>query len=443
MSNSVAVQQKRFIQLAPSNNSSSGYGPIGSQPIIRFSVADTQALALLKDARLNATITVTKDGTAVGVGDDINIDPVLGMCAVMDQVIVSSRRFGTQIEQVVNLGRLESAYYRSRYSPKMMGSHAYHESKAVGLGRYNRWAGTTVSSSQTTDLRAVASRKSIVNAADGAGGLIGKEISLPFHVGMFLTDSPTDLSAVGGLELAIYLQKPEAMFFGTEAVGKVMNYTLKDVSLTVPLIYKSADMVAQTPPESVIEFLNWTSMYAVLDSTQSSIAQRLYLTGLVAGIHNSLPTAQLNSYTANQFGLKSIGPQRLTFLRDGQRAPLEKTIIVQDDRVATRSVEDQATTYPEILREYLSAWGPVRELKYSQVIPELVKGIADRSGVVGIGCNYSPEASGVNVSGVLSIDVQSKLQSTLDVTQIEPYALFSFYLSRQAFIATPAGLKAL
>jgi hypothetical protein len=434
MSNSIAVQQKRFIQLAPSNNSSSGYGPIGSQPIIRFSVADTQALALLKDARLNATITVTKDGGAVGVGDDINIDPVLGMCAVMDQVIVSSRRFGTQIEQVVNLGRLESAYYRSRYSPKMMASHAYHESKAVGLGRYNRWSGTTVASSQTTDLRAVASRKSIVS---------GQEISLPFHVGMFLTDSPTDLSAVGGLEMAVYLQKPEAMFFGADAVGKVMNYTLTNVSLTVPLIYKSADMIAQTPPESVIEFLNWTSMYAVLDSTQSSIAQRLYLTGLVAGIHNSLPTAQLNSYSANQFGLKSIGPQRLTFLRDGQRAPLEKTIIVQDDRVAARSVEDQATTYPEILREYLSAWGPVRELKYSQVIPELVKGIADRSGVVGIGCNYSPEASGVNVSGVLSIDVQSKLQKTGAVTEIEPYALFSFYLSRQAFVASPAGLKAL
>tara|TARA_R110001606_G_scaffold173081_1_gene319321 strand:+ start:33 stop:1334 length:1302 start_codon:yes stop_codon:yes gene_type:complete len=433
MSNSIAVQQKRFIQLAPSNNSSSGYGPIGSQPIIRFSVADTQALALLKDARLNATITVTKDGgTGVALTDDINIDPVLGMCSVMDQVIVSSRRFGTQIEQVVNLGRLESAYYRSRYSPKMMASHAYHETKAVGLGRYNRWAGTTVASSQTTDIRAVASRKSITSS---------QEISLPFHVGMFLTDSPTDLSAVGGLELAVYLQKPEAMFFGTDAAS--MNYTLTNVSLTVPLLYKSAEMIAQTPPESVIEFLNWTSMYSVLDSTQSSIAQRLYLTGLVAGIHNSLPTKQLNSYSANQFGLKSIGVERLTFLRDGQRAPLEKTMIVQDDRVTTRSVEDQSTTYPEVLREYLSAWGPVRELKYSQVIPELVKGIADRSGVVGIGCNFSPEASGVNISGVLSIDVQSRLQDSADSSLIQPYALFSFYLSRQAFVASPAGLKAL
>ena len=432
MSNSIAVQQKRFIQLTPSNNSSTGYGPIGSQPIIRFSVADTQALALLKDARLNATITVTANSAAVGLDKDINIDPVLGMCAVMDQVIVSSRRFGTQIEQVVNLGRLESAYYRSRYSPKMMASHAYHETKAVGLGRYNRWAGTTVASSQVTDLRAVASRKSIAKP---------QEISLPFHVGMFLTDSPTDLSAVGGLELAVYLQKPEAMFFGADAAS--MNYTLTNVSLTVPLLYKSSDMIAQTPPESVIEFLNWTSMYSVLDSTQSSIAQRLYLTGLVAGIHNSLPTAQLNSYSANQFGLKSIGVERLTFLRDGQRAPLEKTMIVQDDRNTNRSVEDQSTTYPEVLREYLSAWGPVRELKYSQVIPELVKGIADRSGVVGIGCNFSPEASGVNVSGVLSIDVQSRLQDSTDVSLIQPYALFSFYLSRQAFVASPAGLKSL
>ena len=119
--NSVSVQTKRFVRLAPSNNSDT-FGPNASQPIIRFSVADTQALALLKDARLNAKVTVTKNGagTSVAIGDDINVDAVMGHCSVMDQVIISSRRFGTQLEQVVNLGRLESSYYRSKFSPKGM-----------------------------------------------------------------------------------------------------------------------------------------------------------------------------------------------------------------------------------------------------------------------------------------------------------------------------------
>lgn len=437
MSNSVAVQQKRFIRLAPSNNSSTGYGPVASQPIIRFSVADTQALALLKDARLNATITYTKTGGGpVGIGDDVNIDAVMGSCAIMDQVIVSSRRFGTQLEQVVNLGRLESSYYRSKYSPKGMACQQYNYSGAVGLGRMNRWdAGGRTSGTTTTDGRSRAIRRSIL------GG--GHQISLPFHVGMFLTDTPLDLSVSGGLELAIYLQKPEAMFFGSDGGISGVGYTLTDVSLTVPLLYKSAAMIAQTPPEQVIEFLNWTSLYSVLDSTQSSIAYRLHLAGLVAQINNMLPTKQINSNTANQFALKSVGVERLTFLRDGQRNPLEKTTIVADDRTA--SITDKTTTYAEVLTEYLSAWGPVKDMRYSQVIPENVKGIINRSGVSGIGCNYSPDSAGINVSGVLSVDLLSKLQdvSTPAVGGIEPYAFYSFFLSRQGYLATPDGLKAL
>ena len=384
MSNSVAVQQKRFIRLAPSNNSSTGYGPVASQPIIRFSVADTQALALLKDARLNATITVKKGAAAVAITDDINIDAVLGSCAIMDQVIISSRRFGTQIEQVVNLGRLESSYYRSKYSPKGMACNIYNSSGAVGLGRMNRWdAGGKTTGATVSDGRSRAIRRSIL-----AGG---HQISLPFHAGIFLTDTPLDLSVSGGLELAVYLQKPEAMFFGSDVDIANVSYTLTDVSLTVPLLYKSADMIAQTPPEQVIEFLNWTSLYSVLDSTQSSIAYRLYLAGLVAQINNMLPTKEINNNSSNQFALKSVGVERLTFLRDGQRNPLEKTTIVQDDRTA--SITNKTTTYPEVLSEYLSAWGSMRDMKNSQVIP--------------------------------------------------PYAFYSFFLSRQGFLASPSGLKAL
>ena len=427
MSNSIATQQKRFIRLAPSNNSSSGYGPVGSQPIIRFSVADTQAFAMLKDARLNATITTSRAGGNVAIGQDINIDAVLGMCGVMDQVIVSSRRFGTQLEQVVNLGRLESSYYRSKYSPKGMSTGVYNSSGAVGLGRMNRYdAGGMTSTTTIADGRSRAVRRSLTSA---------KQVSLPFHIGMFLTDTPLDLSVAGGLEIAVYLQKPEAFFFGTDGEIANTSYTLTDVSLTIPLLYKSADQIAQTPPEQVIEFLNWTSLYSVLDSTQSSIAYRLYLSGLVSVINNMLPTAQINSNTANQFALKSVGTERLTFLRDGQRNPLEKTTIVQDDR--SLAIENKSTTYPEVLTEYLSAWGPVRDMKYSQVIPENVKGIIDRSGVFGLGANYSPDSAGINVSGVISIDMLSK---TGDPT---PYALYSFFLSRQGFLASPEGLKAL
>ena len=435
MSNSIAVQEKRFVRLIPSNNSTSGFSPSGAQPIVRFSIADTQALAMMKDARLNFKITCTKTGgAAVAFTDDINIDPVLGFCSVMDQVIVSSRRHGTQLEQVVNLGRLESSYYRSRYSPKMMSSCQYHGGRAVGLGRMNRWDGTTAASTTAADFKSLAMRKSITGT---------KEVSVPFHIGMFLTDEPIDLSAVGGLEIAVYLQKAEAMFFGTFGQMSDVSYSITDVSLTIPFLYKSMEMIQQTPPESVVEFLNWTSLYSVLDSSVSSVAHRLSLSGLVSAIHNALPTAQINNTGYNQFGLKSVAPERLTFQRDGLRSPLEKTMIVEDKR--SSASKDKSTTYPEILTEYLSAFGPPKDLKYSQVIPELVKGVINRSGVQGIGCNYSPNSAGINVSGVLSMDLQSKLEDETggNPAQIEPYALYSFYLSRQAYATSPQGIKAL
>ena len=434
MSNSIAVQEKRFVRLIPSNNSSTGFSPSGAQPIIRFSVADSQALANMKDARLNFKITCTKTGGApVALTDNINIDPVMGFCSVLDQVIVSSRRHGTQLEQVLNLGRLESSYYRSKYSPKMMSSCQYHGGRAVGLGRMNRWDGSFTSGSTVTDLKSIAMRKSIIGQ---------KEVSIPFHIGMFLTDEPMDLSAVGGLEIAVYLQKSEAMFFGTAVDGDT-TYSLTDVSLTLPLLFKSAEMIQSTPSESIVEFLNWTSLYSVLDSSLSSVAHRVSLSGLVSAIHNSLPTAQINNTAYNQFGLKSVAPERLTFQRDGMRAPLEKTMVVEDKR--SSKTEDKSSTYPEILTEYLSAWGAPKDLRHSQVIPELVKGVANRSGVFGMGCNYSPDSAGINVSGVLSMDLQSKLEDETggDPTQIEPYALYSFYLSRQAFATSPQGIRAL
>lgn len=436
MSNSVAVQQKRFIRLTPSNNSTS-FGPKGAQPIIRFSIADTQALALLKDARLNFTFNPDSDGAGAkpAQADDFNVDDSVGLCSIMDQVIISSRRFGNTLEQVVNLGRLESAYYRSKMSPKMEASNMYNLSGAVGRGRYNRFSGSFTSSTTEADTRNIMERKASLIAS--------RDCSIPFHAGMFLQDRPSDLNAVGGLELAVYLTKPEALYFGTgtNSPDDASSYTLTNVSLTLPLLYKSAEMINATPPEQVIEFLSWTSLYSVLDSTVSSISHRLYLSGLVAGIHNVLPTNEINDVASNQYGLKNPVVQRLTFLRDGQRNPLEKTTIVQENSTAT--IEDASSSYPEVINDYMGAWGPTKDQVYSQVMPENLKGVANRSGVFGIGCNYSPDSAGINMSGVLGIDLQSKIQAPENASNTTPYALFSYYLSREAYVSTPMGLKAM
>jgi len=444
MSNSVAIQEKRFVKLIPSNNSTTGYSPDSSQPIIRFSLADTQALALMKDARLNARIQVIRTGTTPAAQtDDFNIDPVTGYCGVLDQVIISSRRFGSTIEQVTNMNRLDSAYYRSKFSPKDVASHSYMKTRSVGLGRYARFAGTTEASTTLADLRLTAQRKKLVTTGVASPSPLSEdlqEVSIPLHAGFFLTEDDVDLSAVGGVELAIYLSKPQALFFGTGANPPTgaSTYKLLDVSLTVPLVYKTAQQIAMTPPESQVEFLNWTSLFSVLDSSVSSIAHRLYLSGLVSMIHNALPTAEINNVASNQMALKQTGVERLTFLKNGVRSPMEKTTIT--DKKPAERVEVTPSLYSEVITDYLSAWMAPRDLKHTQVIPQLLKGIANRSGVAGLGANFSPESSGVNLAGTLSLDLQSKLEDVATGLTTEPYALFSFYLSRQSFLTSPSGL---
>jgi len=442
--NSVAVQQKRFVRLAPSNNSSVGYSPVSSQPIIRFSIADTQALALMKDARLNARVKVVRTGTtAAALTDDFNIDPVVGYCGVIDQMVISSRRFGTTIEQVNNMSRLDSAYYRAKMSPMDMPQHFFQKTRSVGLGRLDRFDGQTEASTTLADPRLKLQRKKLITVASASPDPKDEdlmEISIPFHAGFFLTDEQVDLSQVGGVEIAIYLAKPENFFFGSgaNAPTSASSYTLLDVSLTVPLLYKTAEQIAMTPPEGEIEFMNWTSLFSVLDSQVSSVAHRLYLSGLVSMIHNCLPTGELNNVSANGMALKQIGIERLTFLKDGVRNPLEKTTIT--DKTVGERVEVSPSLYPEVITDYLSAWLPPRDIKHTQTIPQLLKGVANRSGVAGFGANFSPDSAGIPLAGVLSIDVQSGLEDVATGATREPYALFSYYLSRQAFMTSPSGL---
>ena len=88
--NSIAVQQKRFIRLAPSNNSTTGYSPNASQPIIRFSVADTMATADMKEARLNFRLRVNPTGAAdsqVAITDDFNIDRRVVQSVTADMIL--------------------------------------------------------------------------------------------------------------------------------------------------------------------------------------------------------------------------------------------------------------------------------------------------------------------------------------------------------------------
>ena len=230
--NSVAVQQKRFVRITPSNNASAGFSPDSSQPIVRFSVADTMATADMQNARVNFRLKVsTADNQKVASTNDFNVDQCVNGCAVFDQVIVSSRRYGNQIEAVHNLGRLNSSWYSSLYSPKQMVANVNLNCRSIGKGCYGLNQNLAGLGSVTTNPAHILQRKYLVTNAvstatgptkrnwnqgtgpeTGSGSLttVGAaqagylDFSVPLHLGFFQS-SDVNLNQVGGLEIVLYL----------------------------------------------------------------------------------------------------------------------------------------------------------------------------------------------------------------------------------------------
>jgi hypothetical protein len=48
--------------------------------------------------------------------------------------------------------------------------------------------------------------------------------------------------------------------------------------------------------------------------------------------------------------------------------------------------------------------------------------------------------TGIDVAGVISYDIQTKLEDTSNPAQTEPFAMYSFYLDKKTLVVTPAGV---
>ena len=316
------------------------------------------------------------------------------------------------------------------------------QTRAIGYGRYNGMIQRQNRAVLTSDENAQYMRRQLRTSATATGKSYELlDCSIPIHCGLFFSEA-LDLNKVGGLEIAIFLQKASFLFNGT-GVTATMNYSLQDVSLSIPLLYKSAMQIQQDSQQqqSVIEYMAYTSVFSVLDSTFTSIAHRLNMRSLLSSIHNFQPTAAINDRARNNFALLDSGLEELTIMKDGQRYPMEKTAIVDCDRNVPQ--RNRASTQAEVLHDALSSFRNYRDILYSQVIPQSLKGVPANlnQGHYSIGVNYAPQTgSGVDVAGTISYDILTKLEATANAAQTEPYAFYSFYLDKKTLIVTPNGI---
>lgn len=445
MSNSPASQVKRYMRLAPSNGSSN-FSFTNGNPIIKFSIADTQAVLVGKEMRFCGNIDVYRTGTTrTNYNQAVNIDRVAGFQNMIQSVSIGSRRYAANVLEVVhNYPRLVASLYAGTHSAKGLRTTAFNEQGGVGKGRYsihNKMSYGTTGTNATDRYLEHARKSTLVGSFDFA---------LRLNTGLLMNEAiPLDL--LGGLEITINLNSNFSSMYGAD-VASDCSYQVNNPYLITPLLYYSPQQIqmGEKQGQGTFSFMSYQSLYSVLDSTDTSIVHRLNNKGMLSVIQNYIPVKYLNNTERNGLALWDAGGlTNLEFHKDGVRFPLEYNIEVRglngdgsNDNENLQNVDLK----PAVLWNAQSAIRNTKDITRSQVVPQNLLGVAKEDGVSTTGVSWDlVSGAGVNVNGTITYDIKTKLEdpSLADSTTTPanpnhqlttPYAQYSFYLNRNTLM---------
>ena len=372
----IATQIKRYTKITPSNASGDGIFSFSKgNPVIRFSIAEQDAFLLAPETRLQFKFKAFQtDGTNVKKANDTNIDPKIGVQSVINTLTISSRRYATSIcEQIHNYNQLVSISHPTLASTRDLMTQRNHEQLSVGQGILRR---KDQGQPQEDLVASVQDNKVLMRKFTTCAGAVadnlGEDCSIQLYAGMFQSQN-LDLRLLGGLELEITLAPDSNVFSNADATTV---YQLSDVVLNAPLLYKSAEQMAMPSQPSTLEFLTWSSLYNVIQSTNATITNKVGLRGCLSMLQKFVPVKYLNNFGkqadnnnnfgANAFNGWNIGMKRLTFHRNGQRYPNEYQIITeQGDNDPPAELINQKN--PQIMINSLSAFENYKDVKHTHI----------------------------------------------------------------------------
>ena len=431
------------MRLAPSNGSGQ-FSFSNGNPIIRFSIADTNAMLVGKEMRFCGNVKVYGTGTTDVVATDaINLDRCGGVQSFISSVSIGSRRYSANVLEVVhNYPRLAAQLYADTHSSKGMRTTSFNEHGGIGKGRYNRnhLGGFGTNFNETAERTLMSQRKGTIIGANGF------DFALRLNTGLLMNNA-IPLNLLGGLEITINLNANFASMYGA-GVQADCSYKIENPYLICPLLYLNPQQTqAQAQqPSGAFSFMSYQSLYSVIDSTDQSVVHRLNSKNLVSVIQNYIPVKYLNNTSHNGLACWNAGaPSSLEYHKDGVRYPLEYTLEIRGDNGAgTNDGENlqKVDLNPAVLWNSQSAIRNVKDIKRSMVIPENLLGMAKEDGVYSTGVSWDlVSGAGINVAGTLTYDIKTKLEDPTDNdgtnsnhTLQTPYAQYSFYLSKQSLL---------
>lgn len=437
----IATQQKRYVKLTPTNNSSNVFSYSAGNNILRFSIAEQDAYLLASQTELQFTFKVFRDTTlasTVKVADAFQIDEKTGVEGIIKTLTISSRRYATSIcEQIRDWNQLISVAKPALSSKRDILTQHSHGNCAVGQGIYNieeeNIPGDKLALLRTNDAKLQRHYYECDNGGGAIGLYKGWDCSINLYSGIFLQEK-LDLRLFGGLEIEIELGS-DVNFF--ENANNDLTYQISDVILNCPFLYKSdAELASGVQPAS-IQFLTWNSLYNVAQSTDTTITNKVGIRSVLSMIQKFIPVKYINNSAqyAKAFAGWNPGVKRLTYHRNGQRYPLEYEIKTERGDL-NPDQEACNEKNPMVMINSLSAFQNYKDVKHSHLTSQNLDNRTNAPYFLGVSFDQV-SGQGIDLTGAtIATELVSVLKDP-QTNQAVPFGVYTFFLNKNTLVIQP------
>ena len=288
--------------ISPSNNPSSNTYSFNGSNIVQFQIPNAPVLLDPETVRITGSLRFT-DNEAMTQGSSgewkiIFIDHYLGVNSCFRSVEWSSTGGNRQsLEKIQNYGQLLQCILPALNSP------ANYQSD-LQIGNL---------STQNTEY---SSEFIIQNAsyylgvdASGSGVANGLRFCTPIYTGLTLASGQKlPLNALNGLTLTLELGADSSVFFSTETNANPdklsrIKYELFDLKLECSVYSPTADekMALMQNPKGVLQCNTFTSLFSVIQASQTNAQFNLGIRELIAVLFKFTPTSSINNLALNEW----------------------------------------------------------------------------------------------------------------------------------------------
>ena len=327
------------ISIIPANNPSSNSYSFAGNNIVVFNIPSIPALLDPESIRVTGNLRFTDNqameqdssGATVAEYKNIHFDQYLGINSCWRSVQWSATGGSrASIEKVSNYGQLLNCIL-----PALNQTSNYQNDLQINNL-------STQNNRVTSDfiLRNAAYFKPVDSS--GSGIARGINFSCPIYTGVTMSGQRINLGAIQGLTLQLELQSDNAVFFTTtsaatnpQAFGRI-KYELTDLKLECNVYNPTAkeQSALMNNPKGIIQCNTFTSLFSVVQASQSNIQYNLGIKELVSFFFKFNPTKAVNNLGLNEFQASRVLSNsnettqftKLRFMRSGVEFPILKPI---------------------------------------------------------------------------------------------------------------------